>query len=276
MVYRWGSDEQSAFDSLKKSLTSAPTLAFFDYNKQIVLETDASDWASGGVLSQYDDNKVLRPVAYFSSKHNAAECNYEIYDTELLAIIKCLEEWHPEFQGTQNSFKVLTDHKNLEYFKTSKVLSQRQVRWSEFLSQFNFQIVYRPGVKATRPDALSRKSEDRPNKFDGDDDRVKNRERTVLPVSRFDSNELDNLLQFKWSSSMYFPNAIKTSNPTHSFKISLVPETDLPIDELIDRAYARNNLARAMIECLKNVECGEWNRDIRKSLKIAFSGCKVI
>ncbi|KAI1002837.1 hypothetical protein K3495_g5361 [Podosphaera aphanis] len=75
---------------------------------------------------------------------------------------------------------------------------------------------------------------------------------------------------------MYFPDAIKTSNPTNSFKISLVPETDLPIDELIDREYARNKLARAMIECLKNVECREWNRDIRKSLKIAFSDCKVI
>ncbi|KAI0991662.1 hypothetical protein K3495_g16525 [Podosphaera aphanis] len=101
-VYRWGSDEQSAFDSLKKSFTSAPTLAFFDYSKQTVLETDASDWASGGVLSQYDDNKVLRPVAYFSSKHNSAECNYEIYDKELLAIIKCLEEWRPELQVLQD------------------------------------------------------------------------------------------------------------------------------------------------------------------------------
>ncbi|KAI1002838.1 hypothetical protein K3495_g5362 [Podosphaera aphanis] len=57
-VYGWGSDEQSALDSLKKSFTSAPTSAFFDYNKQTVLETDASDWASGGVLSQYDDNKI--------------------------------------------------------------------------------------------------------------------------------------------------------------------------------------------------------------------------
>ncbi|KAI0999591.1 hypothetical protein K3495_g8604 [Podosphaera aphanis] len=191
-------------------------------------------------------------------------------------LIKCLEEWRPVLQGSQNSFKVLADHKNLEYFKTSKLLSQRQVRWSKFLSQFNFQIVYRPGVKATRPDALSRKSEDRPNKFDGDDDRVKNRERTVLPESRFDSNKLDNLLQYKWSSGMYFPDAIKTSNPTYSFKISPVPETDLPIDELIDRENARNKLARAMIECLKNVEGREWNRDIRKSLKIAFNDCKVI
>lgn len=66
----------------------------------IVLETDASDWASGGILSQYDDEGLLRPVAYFSSKHSSAGCNYEIYDKELLAIIKCLEEWRQKSSRT--------------------------------------------------------------------------------------------------------------------------------------------------------------------------------
>jgi hypothetical protein len=67
-------------------------------------------------------------VAYFSVKHSAAECNYEIYDKKLLAIIKCLEEWRPKFQGTNKPFGILTDHKNLEYFITTKLLNQKQVR----------------------------------------------------------------------------------------------------------------------------------------------------
>ena len=157
--WRWEDSHKQAFAQLKVAFTSAPVLAFFDYNRKSVLETDASDWASGGVLSQYDDEGRLRPVAYFSAKHSAQECNYEIYDKELLAIIKALEEWRPELSGSQEPFEIVTDHKNLEYFTTTKVLNQRQVRWSEFLSQFNFRIVYRPGSKAARPDALSRKSE---------------------------------------------------------------------------------------------------------------------
>ncbi|KFG84296.1 hypothetical protein MANI_115950 [Metarhizium anisopliae] len=87
-AWRWAERQQHAFMQLKTAFTTGPALVFFDYNRKTVLETDASDWASGGVLSQYDDDGSLRPVAYFSSKHSAAECNYEIYDKELLAIIK--------------------------------------------------------------------------------------------------------------------------------------------------------------------------------------------
>jgi hypothetical protein len=86
----------------------------FDYNTCTILETDVSNWASGGVLSQYDDEGILRPVAYFSSKHSAQECNYEIYDKELLAIIKAFEEWRPELHGVSGGTEVITDHKNLE------------------------------------------------------------------------------------------------------------------------------------------------------------------
>jgi hypothetical protein len=66
------------------------------------------------------------------------ECNCEIYDKELFAIFKSLEKWRPELQGTQEPFEIITDHKNLEYFMTTKALNQCQVRWSEFLSGFNF------------------------------------------------------------------------------------------------------------------------------------------
>ena len=66
-------------------------LAQFDPDDETVLEADSSGYCSGGVLSQYK-NGVLRPVAFFSKKHTPAEYNYPIYDKELLAIIRCLEE----------------------------------------------------------------------------------------------------------------------------------------------------------------------------------------
>src|SRR5204863_9572831 len=143
----WGPDQTAAFRALKTAFTTAPVLAYYDYNKRTVVETDASNWASGGVLSQADADGKLRPVAFFSAKHSAPECNYEIYDKELLAIIKALEEWQPELQGTEQPFKIIMDHKNLQTFMTTKQLNQRQVRWAEFLSQFNFVITYRPGTK---------------------------------------------------------------------------------------------------------------------------------
>lgn len=257
----WTSSQQEAFNTLRQSFTTAPTLAFFDYNRRTLLETDASDWASGGVLSQYDDNNVLRPVAYFSSKHSAAECNYEIYDKELLAIIKCLEEWRPELQGTQKPFEVLTDHKNLQFFMTTKALNQRQVRWSEFLSRFNFQITYRPGARAIRPDALSRRREDRPAGED-DDDRLKHRKRVMLPYNRFDTAALEHLLNEGGESLA---------------QVLLLPATDRPIDELIDEAYATDMLSQAMITCLQDPTSRQWSPSVRDAgLRIAFGDCKVV
>ena len=110
---------------MKSTVASAPTLRPFDWTKQVVVETDASDFVSAGVLSQYDEENVLRPVAFFSKKHSSVECNYEIYDKELLAIIRCFEEWRPELEGSENPILVLSDHRNLEYFMSTKILNCR-------------------------------------------------------------------------------------------------------------------------------------------------------
>ena len=91
--FTWNAECEAAFQQLKHKFVSAPILMHFDAEKQIIVETDASDYVSAGIMSQYDDNGVLHPVAYFSKKHSPAEYNYEIYDKELMAIIRCFEEW---------------------------------------------------------------------------------------------------------------------------------------------------------------------------------------
>ena len=121
-----------------------------------------------------------------------AECNYEIYDKELLAIVKALEEWRPELSGAQEPFDVITDHKNLQTFMTTKQLNQRQVRWADFLSNFNFVITYRPGSKATIPDALSRLPGLKPK--DASDERLLHRNRTLIPKDKIDPSILEQLL----------------------------------------------------------------------------------
>ena len=149
----------------------------------MILETDASDFVSARVLSQYNDEGILRPVAFSSKKHSAVECNYEIYDKELLAIIRCLEEWRPELEGTETPVRVLTDHRNLEYFMSTKMLNRRQARWSEFLSRYNFRIIYRPGKQGEKPDALTRRSEDLPKEGD---ERLQRQSRIVLKKENFE------------------------------------------------------------------------------------------
>jgi hypothetical protein len=113
---------------MTSKFTTAPTLRHFDHGREVIIETDASDYVSTGVLSQRDDEGILHPVAFFSTKHSPAECNYDIYDKELMAIIQALEEWRPECEGAEHPLQLITDHKNLEYFMTKKLLNRRHAR----------------------------------------------------------------------------------------------------------------------------------------------------
>ena len=88
----WNVECEAAFQQLKHRFISVPLLIHFDVERGIIVETDFSDYISAGIMSQYDDNGVLHPVAYFSKKYSPAECNYEIYDKELIAIIRCFEK----------------------------------------------------------------------------------------------------------------------------------------------------------------------------------------
>ena len=118
--FEWITECQSAFNALKKAFMSDVILRHYNLNLKIVVKTDASDYVSEGILSQYDKNDVLHLIAYFFKKHNSVKCNYEIYDKELMAIICTFEEWHSELKGSTYSINVITDHKNLEYFMFTK------------------------------------------------------------------------------------------------------------------------------------------------------------
>jgi hypothetical protein len=157
--FEWSVDCQKAFDTLKEKFSTAPILMYPDQSKKFIVETDASDFALGAVLSQLDADGVTHPVAFHSRKLDKCEINYEIHDKELLAIKDAFEVWRHYLIGAQHQVEVITDHHNLEYFMTSKKLTRRQVRWSLFFADFDFVIKYRPGRSAVLPDALSRKEE---------------------------------------------------------------------------------------------------------------------
>lgn len=160
--FEWTPDCQAGFDDLKRAFTTEPILAHFVPTRKIVIETDASDYALGAIISQYDESNVLHPIAFYSRTYLPAECNYEIYDKELLAVIAAFKEWRHYCEGAQHPITVLCDHENLQYFMTSKNLSRRQARWAQFISRFEFHIQYRKGTSSGKPDALSRRSDKRP------------------------------------------------------------------------------------------------------------------
>jgi hypothetical protein len=159
--FAWSPEADAAFERLKAIFTSAPALAQFDFDRETRIETDSSGWCIGGTLQQLTDDGLWVSCAFFSKKNNPAECNYEIHDKELLAIIRCLEEWDAELRGV-DGFEIHTDHKNLEYFMTVRKLTERQMRWSLILSRYKFKIVHVPGKSNERADALSRRDQDLP------------------------------------------------------------------------------------------------------------------
>ena len=141
---------------MKEAITSTPILRHFDRNRDSILETDFFDYVNEDVLSQYDDEGVLHPVAFYSKNMNPAECNYEIYDKELLAIIRCLEHWRSELEAIDISIQIFIDHQALKHFMETKDLTRRQARWALFLSEFNFKIQYQTGPRNAKVDALTR------------------------------------------------------------------------------------------------------------------------
>jgi hypothetical protein len=157
VTWNWDTKCQNAFEALKTAFTEAPILHHFDPELPRVVETDASDYAVAAILSHLLPSGELKPVAFLSRSLQQAELNYDTHDKELLAIFEAFSDWRHYLEGSEEPIDVVTDHKNLEYFSTTKVLTRRQARWSEYLSRFNLLIRFRPGKQGGKPDALTRR-----------------------------------------------------------------------------------------------------------------------
>ncbi|XP_011270768.1 hypothetical protein CAOG_09111 [Capsaspora owczarzaki ATCC 30864] len=156
--FNWTPECDSAFAFLKHSFTSAPVLAYPDPSKPFILETDASDFALGAILSQLDDNGVAHPVAFHSRKFTGSELAWNIYDKELCPIVESFKVFRHYLLGAKVPVKVITDHKNIEFWSTARLLNPRQTRWAQVLADFFFLVYHRAGTLHTLPDALSRSS----------------------------------------------------------------------------------------------------------------------
>ncbi|GAA5956477.1 hypothetical protein JCM10213_003320 [Rhodosporidiobolus nylandii] len=152
-------DAKAAFRALQDAFDGSKIVHHFRPDLPIELETDASDFALGSVLSQRHEDGKLYPVAFRSRKFDAAELNYEVHDKELLAIVDACRTFRPYLEYASSPTKVFTDHANLQYFFTSRVLNRRQARWYETVSELSLTLHHRPGHRQGKTDALSRRAD---------------------------------------------------------------------------------------------------------------------
>ncbi|KAE8990891.1 hypothetical protein PR001_g21372 [Phytophthora rubi] len=155
-TWLWRPEHQAAFDSVKKSLASAPILMLPDESKPFHVVCDASDFAIGCALMQFDDEGRERVVSYQSRQMKPAERNYPVHGKELLAMSYALIKFRVYLLGEQ-TFAVYTDHASLRTAMKSPHLSQRMARWLSFFAEYNFVVHYKPGKNDILADALSRR-----------------------------------------------------------------------------------------------------------------------
>ena len=155
--WKWGEDQDKAFQALIKHLTGPPVLCYPDFSKPFLLRTDASKQGLGAVLCQEQESGDVRVVAYGSRTLRKAEENYSTHKLEFLALYWAVtKQFHHYLYGAP-SFVVTTDHNPLTYVQTTAKLDAVGHRWMADLGGYNFVVNYKPGKLNCDADALSRR-----------------------------------------------------------------------------------------------------------------------
>ncbi len=154
----WNKVCVQAFDDLKKQISLISVLRHFNSKWQTILEINASDYVKDEILSQYDDERVLHSIAFYSKSMILAECNYHIYDKKLLIIIWCFKHWRFKLECIKLLIQMFINHQTLKTFMKNKQLTWRQVNYLDILFKFNFQIIFQSDKMNTKVNALIRMS----------------------------------------------------------------------------------------------------------------------
>ena len=152
--FEWSDQCQKSFDKIKEYLTSEPILAIFDNLKPIYIYTDASIEGLGAVLKQPQSDGSPMPVAYLSKKLTVGQKKKKAVFLECLAIKEAIKFWQYWLLGSK--FTVYSDHKPLENLGVNVRTDEELGDMMNYLSQFNFNIVYNPGHSNEEADCLSR------------------------------------------------------------------------------------------------------------------------
>ena len=158
--WHWEKEQQGAFEGLHDKMCEKPILQQPNFEKTFYLQTDASAYGVGAILSQEGEptnsKPKCHPVAYYSATFTPTEQQYNIYKREFLAVIKALENWRAYLIWTKTPFIIETNHKNLTFWKSLKKLNGRMAQWHKHLQDYDFRIVHIVGKINTPANVLSR------------------------------------------------------------------------------------------------------------------------
>lgn len=151
--FNWSNECEFAFSTIKNALVSAPILSCPDFELPFYLQTDASAYGIGAVLTQGTGDDE-RPICYLSRSLSLAERKYSVTERECLAVLWSIEKLRPYLEGTE--FTVITDHYSLVWLNHLKDPHGRLARWAYRLQQYRFSVIHRKGRDHVIPDSLSR------------------------------------------------------------------------------------------------------------------------
>ncbi len=166
---------------MKRRIIKTSILRHFDQTCETILEINSFNYVNDEVLFQYDDEEVLHSIVFYSKNMFSAECNYEIYDKELLVIIWAFEHWRLELKLTDISIKMFIDHQALISLMKDKELSRHQMRWVQKLADFNFKIMYQSDKQNIKINALTHWADFVPR--DLNDERIWYQRTTILTLN---------------------------------------------------------------------------------------------
>jgi len=188
-LFKWTEICQTIFEKLKQQMMTVLVLKHFDSIREVILKMNFLNYVNDEVLSQYDDEDILHSVIFYSKNMISAECNYEIYNKELLTIIQCLKHWHLKLKCTDISIKIFIDHLNLKYFMIIKKLIRQQIKWAEKLFEYNFKIIYQSEKQNLKADTLIRMSNIK--SIEANDDRKLYQHQMLLSKDKFELQSIE-------------------------------------------------------------------------------------
>jgi len=143
-TFEWTEQCTEAVKELIRLITTQPVLVHPDPDKTFELEVNASNYTTGAILFQRDEQGKPRPIGYNSKTFNDAERRYDIYDKELTAVDRGLANWRHLLLG--NNIIIHSDHANLTYYRHPHKLSDRAKRALNRIMQYSFIIKHKPGI----------------------------------------------------------------------------------------------------------------------------------
>ncbi len=159
IIFEWNEVCQIVFDHMKRCMIETFILRHFDQTRETILKINSFNYVNDEVLFQYDDEEILYSIVFYSKNMSSTECNYKIYDKELLIIIQAFEHWWFKLKLTDISIKMFIDHQALISLMKDKKLSKCQMHWVQKLVDFNFKIMYWFDKQNIKIDALTHQAD---------------------------------------------------------------------------------------------------------------------